>query len=80
MSPLPLREDRQLEVMGLLGVTRISIENREARITESPCANKICVGFGRVSRSGQMAVCLPNRVVIRVASREVGRDLDAVSR
>ena len=77
---IPLAEDRNVEVVGPLGTTLIMVENQRASITASPCRNKVCVSFGRISQTGQMAVCLPNAVVIRVVGRASVHGLDAISR
>ena len=77
---IPLFEDGEMDVVGPLGKTRIIVENHEAWIAESPCANKVCMAFGPVTRSGQMAVCLPNTIAIRVVGSLAAADLDAISR
>ena len=39
-----------------------------------------CVRQGFISRSGQMIVCLPNRIVIKIESDKSAKDdVDAVS-
>ncbi len=45
--------------------------------SESDCPDKVCVHTGWLSKPGQTAVCLPNRVVITI---EGAAQLDAVSK
>lgn len=74
----PLRKDEVLEVKGALGISRIAVKDRKASFLSSPCKNKVCVHQGEIGRSGQMAACLPNKVVVRVLGGE--GDYDAVTR
>jgi len=36
------------------------------RIEASHCPQKICVHSGAIRRSGELLVCVPNRVVVRI--------------
>lgn len=56
----------QVEIPGPLGKTVVTIEGRRARVVSSPCSNKICVGRGWLTRKGDYAICLPNRVAARL--------------
>ncbi|NTV90004.1 MAG: NusG domain II-containing protein, partial [Clostridiales bacterium] len=35
-------------------------------IEASTCRDRICVGTGWLTKPGQSAVCLPNRVVVKI--------------
>ncbi len=63
----PLDKDARIEAAGPLGAPLIVIEGGKARIADSPCDNKLCIAMGAVSRKGQWASCLPNRVFIEVS-------------
>jgi hypothetical protein len=63
---LDLRVSRTIEVEGPLGVTRIVVENGGVRVAESPCPHKLCIRKGLITRSGDLAACLPNGVVVTV--------------
>jgi hypothetical protein len=75
----PLNQDQQFELSGPLGSTKLQISNGAVRVLSSPCPQKICIGMGQVSRSGELLACVPNRLVIRIegesADRESGYDL-----
>lgn len=75
---LPLAEHRILTLAGPLGESIIEISARGARITASPCAHQVCVRRGWISRRGEVAVCLPNRLIIKIMGAAV--DVDAVVR
>ncbi|MDR1979052.1 MAG: NusG domain II-containing protein [Synergistaceae bacterium] len=47
---------------------RIAVRNGAIGFIRSDCPDKICIHFGFLSTPGQSAVCLPNKVVVRVAA------------
>jgi len=53
------------ETMTVNGVT-IEVAEGKARVMESPCRDKICVHAGRLERPGDVAVCLPRRVIVEI--------------
>ena len=65
-----LNTDQEFSVAGPLGETRVVIQNRHAWIDSSPCPNQLCIHMGKIHRVGEMVVCVPNRVSVRVAGRE----------
>jgi hypothetical protein len=58
--------DRDVTVEGRLGTTTIRIDERGARFIQSPCADKKCIESKPIKDAGEIAVCIPNRVMIRV--------------
>lgn len=56
-----------------LGEVVIEVNPDGARFVSSPCPDQICVGSGTVCRAGESAVCLPERVSLRVTG-ENGTD------
>ncbi|MDR1377516.1 MAG: NusG domain II-containing protein [Synergistaceae bacterium] len=67
---VPLSEKRfYYSPTGLPGV-KIVVREETVGFVQSDCPDKICVHMGFLSLPGQSAVCLPNRVVIRVVTRE----------
>ncbi|MBS3937890.1 MAG: NusG domain II-containing protein [Peptococcaceae bacterium] len=61
---------RQVVVQGVRGETVIEIDGPSIRIIASDCPDKLCIKMGRKSRPGEVIVCLPNRVVIRIDGNE----------
>ncbi len=58
------------------GHIRILAEQGRIRFAESDCHNQICVYTGWISRSGQIAACLPNRILIKLEGKD--DELDVV--
>lgn len=72
-----LNEERTLDVDGPLGTTRVVVSGGAVRIVSSPCPRGICVAIGPIDSPGESAVCVPNRVVVRVVG---GSATDATTR
>ena len=71
-------EDKTIHVQGPLGVTTILIENGEVWIEDSPCREKICIKMGKIRRTGEQLICVPNRVVVELEGER--GEVDGVSR
>ncbi|MCD8012453.1 MAG: NusG domain II-containing protein [Lachnospiraceae bacterium] len=46
------------------------IEDGEAYMSEASCPDGLCISQGRISSSGTLIVCLPNRVVVQVIEED----------
>jgi hypothetical protein len=73
-----LSTDQTLAVSGPLGNTLVTIHHGEVHVADSPCRAKICVNTGNISHAGQLIVCVPNKVVVRVIGEEAS-PYDAVT-
>lgn len=73
----PLGESREIVVEGPIGHTHVIIEDNRARVTESPCRDKICIAAGWLEQTGEWTACLPNRVFVRVEGGERDDGVDA---
>lgn len=62
---------------GRLGPVRIEVAGREARVACSPCPGQQCVETGWISSPGEVSVCAPSGVWIRIEGG--GEAPDAVS-
>ena len=70
--------NRVVEVEGPVGMTRVVIEDGKAWVEDSDCREKICIKMGTLSRPGEEAVCLPNRIIVQMKGERGG--IDGVSR
>ncbi|NLZ68838.1 MAG: NusG domain II-containing protein [Spirochaetales bacterium] len=61
-----LDKDKTLTFSGPVGKTTISIENRQVSIQNSDCPNKTCIKNGSINTEGQILVCLPNAIVVKI--------------
>lgn len=74
---LELGRDTTVEVAGRIGPSRIEVRDGRARFADSPCVGRLCVHAGWLSRSGHVAACLPNGVILEVTGGD--REFDAIS-
>ena len=70
ISRLDLFQDGQRTVTGPLGDMVIQVRGGQVRVVSSPCPHKLCVRMGWANRAGDLIVCVPNRVVVRVEGGE----------
>lgn len=76
---LDLARDGVSEIAGKLGVTRIEVRGGRVRVLSSPCPRQSCRHGGWIGSAGEMLVCLPNEVVVRLPGHLPGA-ADATSR
>lgn len=69
-TTVSLDQTRTLTVQGPLGPSTIEIDRGKVRFVDSPCRNKLCIRAGWLSRGGEFAACLPNRISLVVIGRE----------
>lgn len=66
VTALDLARDAVTEVSGPLGVTRLEVRDGRVRVLSSPCPRQDCRDRGWIGEAGEMLVCLPNEVVVRL--------------
>ena len=49
---------------------------KTAKMQYADCRDQVCVRTGTLTRAGQVAVCLPNRVVLKITGGQ--SDIDAI--
>lgn len=57
--------------------TKILVEPGKISFYESTCPDKICEHYGKLSRKGQFATCLPARVIIRIIGKN--QNIDSIT-
>lgn len=77
-----LAEDRQIEIKqesdGQPHRNVIEIKDGGVAMVKSDCKNQVCVHEGRIKKSNQTIVCLPNHVVVTISGGDTG-GIDAIS-
>lgn len=61
------------------GYNLIEIGDEKVRVIEADCPDKLDVKQGFISKTGEIIVCLPNRLVIEIKGIESERDIDYIS-
>lgn len=65
-TTLPLSEPTTFTVESRGHTLTVVIENGTVRVVETTCPDAICMAAGEISHGGEMLVCVPAGVVIRI--------------
>ena len=65
--------DREID---LDGHNVIVLAGKTARMESADCHDQVCVRTGTLTRAGQVAVCLPNRVILKIVGEM--SEIDAI--
>ncbi|MBD3167712.1 hypothetical protein GF324_14015 [bacterium] len=76
---LSLAEEGLYRVQGLRGESLLEVKDGHVRMTQSPCPHQFCVRQGEVHLRGEIIVCVPNSVAIRIRGGANGEGVDAVA-
>lgn len=61
------------------GYNRLVISGGYADVTSASCPDGLCVNQRKISKVGQTIVCLPNRLVIEIASADSDTEVDLIA-
>ncbi len=67
---LPLDVDNVITVQGRIGDVTIEVSGGKVGVTRADCPNHVCVRTGWQSRGGEVIVCVPNHVWVKVLSND----------
>ncbi len=71
--------DLKITVPVKTGENVVEIEKDRVRMLFAQCPDEDCVRQGWISRPGQMIVCLPNKMVIKIQSdKSIKQDVDEI--
>ncbi len=70
-----LKEETQIDIKGK---NTLYIKNGRVQMVDADCKDQICVHHKPISKSGESIICLPNKLIVTVESKE-SEKLDAVS-
>lgn len=64
-----LNRDTDVVIQGYgNGTNHLLIQDKTVWISEATCSDHICVHQGKISKNGEMIICLPNRVIVQVVT------------
>lgn len=72
IAEYPLYENLKTDIISEQGkINTLVIENNTAYISYADCPDKICVSHRKISRDGELIVCLPHKLTVGIeASRK----------
>ena len=68
-----LTRDQVIEIRTAFGENTVTVKGGEISVTAASCPDKVCAAHGP-ARAGDPAVCLPNRLVVRIVTGEAATD------
>ncbi len=60
---------KNVEINTDFGHNTIKITQRGVKVTEASCPDKTDIQSGEITKPGQMLVCVPNRVTVRIIGK-----------
>ncbi len=71
VETLDLRKNTEIVIPGASGGSNtLVIQDQKAWVTHASCPDQICVQQGKISLSGELIVCLPNKMVATVVGED----------
>lgn len=61
------------------GYNVIKIENNKIWIEDTDCPDEYCKLQGSISRDGQVIVCLPHKLIIKIVSDDKDKEIDFIA-
>jgi Uncharacterized protein conserved in bacteria len=55
----------------------VEINNGRIRIYEANCPDKVCVRTGWISKPGEVIVCLPYKIIVKISGNKQDVDVNA---
>lgn len=56
----------------------IEIDGVSVRVTDSTCYDHVCENTGYIEKSGEIIVCMPNKLLIKIVGNDGNNEYDAV--
>lgn len=61
------------------GYNTVKIKDNKIWIEDADCPDKYCMHQGEISGDGQVIVCLPNKLLIKIVGNEKDKEIDFIS-
>jgi hypothetical protein len=74
VETIDLRTNGRFAVKNEEGYNLLEVEDGGIRMAEADCLSQTCVHAGAKSMGGEIIVCLPNRVVVKIVGAPEGVD------
>ena len=73
----PISSDTSVQIENEGIKLTVTVKDGKAWVSETTCQNAICSHSGKISKDGQMIVCAPAKVSVKIVGK--GGDYDAVT-
>jgi len=69
----------EVEIKTDTGFNTLHIEDGQIWIHDASCPDKICIHQGKISRDGEIIVCLPNRLLVKIVDNSSDDEIDFIA-
>jgi len=73
-----LNRSEKFNTSGHMGEATIEIVNKAIRVVSSNCPQKLCVRQGNITHTGEIIVCVPNKLTISIEGKRKNK-FDAIT-
>jgi len=70
-----LEPGKRFPIKGPLGNSILEMGENRVRLVDSPCPDHICLARGWIAGPGEMIICMPNKVVVRIEGEKGWDDI-----
>ena len=74
-----LKKNGSYSILTTHGSLELQIKDRTVQVLTSTCPAKICKKMGKISKTNQTIVCLPNRILIRIEGKNEKKWIDIIT-
>lgn len=68
IETLDLNKDQEYTIESTTGGTNhLIVKDRQVWVSKASCPDKVCIHQGKISRDGELIVCLPNRMIAKIS-------------
>ncbi len=76
VASYPLDKDATYTIQGKDGGSNVLvIKDGYAYIKEASCPDGLCINMGKIRKTSQSVICLPNQVVVKIVGGEQDADI-----
>lgn len=79
LSSIPEGKEEKIRIEYNGGFNVLTVKRNRIAVTEASCPDRDCVRTGELTRNGDSAVCLPNRLSVRFKSSHLREQVDGVT-
>ncbi len=69
----------EIKIESETGYNILHIEDGQIWIHDASCPDKICISQGKISRDGEIIVCLPNKMLIKIVDKNEESETDFIA-
>ncbi|MBI5788333.1 MAG: NusG domain II-containing protein [Candidatus Schekmanbacteria bacterium] len=80
LAVFSLKQSGLYRVQGREGELVVQIKDGALRVLNAGCREQVCRHMGWIKNTGEVIICLPNHLLIRIGQGQIEKDYDAVTR